>query len=63
MIMIYIVLEPEIYNKLPEPEDDENDILGATFGSTDMTGVSSKVDEGTRWLGGCVTACDEESVC
>ncbi|GJJ16133.1 hypothetical protein Clacol_010413 [Clathrus columnatus] len=31
----HVILEPEMYNKLPEPEDDENDMLDMAFGLTD----------------------------
>jgi ferredoxin len=29
------VLDPEIYDKLPEPEDEENDMLDLAFGLED----------------------------
>lgn len=31
----HVILEPAVYNKLPEPEDDENDMLDMAFGLTD----------------------------
>lgn len=31
----HVILTPEIYDLLPEPEDDENDMLDMAFGLTD----------------------------
>jgi len=31
----HVILEPQHYDKLPEPEDDENDMLDMAFGLTD----------------------------
>jgi ferredoxin len=31
----HVVLDPEIYDKLPEPEDEENDMLDLAFGLED----------------------------
>ena len=31
----HVILDPEIYDKLPEPEDEENDMLDLAFGLED----------------------------
>ncbi|KAG7092125.1 hypothetical protein E1B28_008499 [Marasmius oreades] len=39
----HVILEPEIYDKLPEPEDDENDMLDMAFGLTDTSRLGCQV--------------------
>ena len=39
----HVILEPEMYNKLPEPEDDENDMLDMAFGLTDTSRLGCQV--------------------
>lgn len=31
----HVILEPEVYDKLPEPEDEENDMLDLAFALED----------------------------
>jgi len=33
----HVILTPECYDMLPEPEDDENDMLDMAFGLTDTS--------------------------
>lgn len=39
----HVILEPEIYDKLPEPDDDENDMLDMAFGLTDTSRLGCQV--------------------
>jgi len=39
----HVILEPEYYDKLPEPEDDENDMLDMAFGLTDTSRLGCQV--------------------
>jgi ferredoxin-2, mitochondrial len=38
-----IVQDPEVYDKLPEPEDDENDMLDLAFGLTETSRLGCQV--------------------
>jgi ferredoxin-2, mitochondrial len=38
-----IVQNPEVYDKLPEPEDDENDMLDLAFGLTETSRLGCQV--------------------
>ena len=49
----HVILEPEMYNKLPEPEDDENDMLDMAFGLTDTSRLGCQVKL-TKGLDGLV---------
>lgn len=39
----HIILSPECYDLLPEPEDDENDMLDMAFGLTDTSRLGCQV--------------------
>ncbi|KAI9634372.1 2Fe-2S ferredoxin-type domain-containing protein [Dioszegia hungarica] len=39
----HVVLDPEIYDKLPEPEDEENDMLDLAFGLEDTSRLGCQV--------------------
>ncbi|RDX45580.1 ferredoxin, partial [Lentinus brumalis] len=39
----HVILDPESYEKLPEPEDDENDMLDMAFGLTDTSRLGCQV--------------------
>ncbi|KAF9262354.1 ferredoxin [Marasmius fiardii PR-910] len=39
----HVILEPEIFDQLPEPEDDENDMLDMAFGLTDTSRLGCQV--------------------
>lgn len=39
----HVILEPAVYNQLPEPEDDENDMLDMAFGLTDTSRLGCQV--------------------
>ena len=39
-----MILDPEIYDNLPEPEDDENDLLDMAFGLTDTSRLGCQVN-------------------
>ncbi|EKM56800.1 uncharacterized protein PHACADRAFT_254123 [Phanerochaete carnosa HHB-10118-sp] len=39
----HVILEPERYDMLPEPEDDENDMLDMAFGLTDTSRLGCQV--------------------
>ncbi|KAI3611065.1 mitochondrial matrix iron-sulfur protein [Moniliophthora roreri] len=39
----HVILEPDVYDKLPEPEDDENDMLDMAFGLTDTSRLGCQV--------------------
>ena len=39
----HVILEPEHYDILPEPEDDENDMLDMAFGLTDTSRLGCQV--------------------
>lgn len=39
----HVILSPEHYNMLPEPEDDENDMLDMAFGLTDTSRLGCQV--------------------
>ncbi|KAI0633943.1 2Fe-2S ferredoxin-type domain-containing protein [Trametes polyzona] len=39
----HVILDPESYDKLPEPEDDENDMLDMAFGLTDTSRLGCQV--------------------
>lgn len=47
----HIILPEEYYNLLPEPEDDENDMLDMAFGLTDTSRLGCQVKV-TRELDG-----------
>jgi ferredoxin len=38
-----VILPPEYYDKLPEPEDDENDMLDMAFGLTETSRLGCQV--------------------
>jgi len=38
-----VILEPEVYDKLEEPGDDENDMLDLAFGLTDTSRLGCQV--------------------
>jgi len=39
----HVIITPEHYDKLPEPEDDENDMLDMAFGLTDTSRLGCQV--------------------
>jgi len=39
----HVILPPEYYDLLPEPEDDENDMLDMAFGLTDTSRLGCQV--------------------
>jgi ferredoxin len=39
----HVILPPEYYDVLPEPEDDENDMLDMAFGLTDTSRLGCQV--------------------
>lgn len=39
----HVILPEEYYDKLPEPEDDENDMLDMAFGLTDTSRLGCQV--------------------
>ncbi len=39
----HVILTPEVYDKLPEPSDDENDMLDMAFGLTDTSRLGCQV--------------------
>jgi len=39
----HVILTPEYYDKLPEPSDDENDMLDMAFGLTDTSRLGCQV--------------------
>ncbi|OJT02090.1 Adrenodoxin -like protein, mitochondrial [Trametes pubescens] len=39
----HVILDPESYDKVPEPEDDENDMLDMAFGLTDTSRLGCQV--------------------
>ncbi|KAK0539775.1 mitochondrial matrix iron-sulfur protein [Tilletia horrida] len=39
----HVILEPEVYDKLEEPSDDENDMLDLAFGLTDTSRLGCQV--------------------
>ncbi|KIJ33520.1 hypothetical protein M422DRAFT_61450 [Sphaerobolus stellatus SS14] len=39
----HVILDPASYDKLPEPEDDENDMLDMAFGLTDTSRLGCQV--------------------
>ena len=39
----HVILSPEYYDLLPEPEDDENDMLDMAFGLTDTSRLGCQV--------------------
>lgn len=39
----HVILTPEYYDLLPEPEDDENDMLDMAFGLTDTSRLGCQV--------------------
>ncbi|KAJ2924801.1 hypothetical protein H1R20_g12287, partial [Candolleomyces eurysporus] len=39
----HVILSEEVYDKLPEPEDDENDMLDMAFGLTDTSRLGCQV--------------------
>ena len=39
----HVLLTPDVYDKLPEPEDDENDMLDMAFGLTDTSRLGCQV--------------------
>lgn len=39
----HVILTPEDYDRLPEPEDDENDMLDMAFGLTDTSRLGCQV--------------------
>ncbi|KAH9886316.1 2Fe-2S ferredoxin-type domain-containing protein [Cubamyces lactineus] len=39
----HVILDPEVYDQLPEPEDDENDMLDMAFGLTDTSRLGCQV--------------------
>lgn len=39
----HVILTPDIYDKLPEPEDDENDMLDMAFGLTETSRLGCQV--------------------
>lgn len=39
----HVILSPEHYDMLPEPEDDENDMLDMAFGLTDTSRLGCQV--------------------
>ncbi|KAH7101849.1 ferredoxin [Auriculariales sp. MPI-PUGE-AT-0066] len=49
----HVILEPQVYDMLPEPEDDENDMLDMAFGLTDTSRLGCQVKI-TRGMDGCV---------
>ncbi|TCD69758.1 mitochondrial matrix iron-sulfur protein [Steccherinum ochraceum] len=49
----HVILTPEHYDLLPEPEDDENDMLDMAFGLTDTSRLGCQVQL-TRELDGMV---------
>lgn len=38
-----IVQDPDVYDKIPEPEDDENDMLDLAFGLTETSRLGCQV--------------------
>jgi ferredoxin len=38
-----IVQDPDLYDKIPEPEDDENDMLDLAFGLTETSRLGCQV--------------------
>ncbi|KAG8215947.1 2Fe-2S ferredoxin-type domain-containing protein [Butyriboletus roseoflavus] len=60
----HIILPPEHYDRLPEPSDDENDMLDLAFGLTDTSrlGCQVHVTKNMDWDGDSVTERDEEYV-
>lgn len=38
-----IVQDPDVYDKLPEPDDDENDMLDLAFGLTETSRLGCQV--------------------
>ncbi|KAJ2914580.1 hypothetical protein MD484_g5819, partial [Candolleomyces efflorescens] len=43
VLLALLILPKEIYDKLPEPEDDENDMLDMAFGLTDTSRLGCQV--------------------
>ncbi|KAI0757412.1 ferredoxin [Daedaleopsis nitida] len=39
----HVILDPDTYDKLPEPEDDENDMLDMAFGLTETSRLGCQV--------------------
>ncbi|EKM75883.1 hypothetical protein AGABI1DRAFT_63915 [Agaricus bisporus var. burnettii JB137-S8] len=39
----HVILTPDVYDKLPEPEDDENDMLDMAFGLTETSRLGCQV--------------------
>ncbi|KIM64634.1 hypothetical protein SCLCIDRAFT_114842 [Scleroderma citrinum Foug A] len=39
----HVILEPDVYDVLPEPSDDENDMLDLAFGLTDTSRLGCQV--------------------
>ncbi|QRV98583.1 methyltransferase domain protein [Ceratobasidium sp. AG-Ba] len=54
----HVILTPEHYDLLPEPDDEENDMLDMAFGLTD-----TEDGAGAGWNDGNITVGDEEHVC
>jgi hypothetical protein len=44
----HVIVDPENYDKLPEPSDDENDMLDLAFGLSDTYVRHGKLSR--RWL-------------
>ncbi|KAF5381038.1 hypothetical protein D9615_004158 [Tricholomella constricta] len=39
----HVILEPEFYDRMPEPDDEENDMLDMAFGLTDTSRLGCQV--------------------
>ncbi|TIC25813.1 hypothetical protein E3Q08_03564 [Wallemia mellicola] len=56
----HVILEPEVFDQLEEPSDDENDMLDLAFGLTDT--LSSTCAKNYGWYGRSATVSDKEYV-
>ncbi|CAE7136606.1 unnamed protein product [Rhizoctonia solani] len=57
----HVILTPEHYDLLPEPDDEENDMLDMAFGLTDT--MSSEDNPRIGWDDGDIACSDKEYVC
>jgi ferredoxin len=46
-----IVEDPAVYGRLPEPSDDENDMLDLAFGLTETSRLGCQVEMRPEWDG------------
>lgn len=46
----HIIVDPEFYDEIPEPSDDENDMLDLAFGLTETSRLGCQVKMSKSWM-------------